>query len=131
MRAYRRGRLAVVAAAALVAVAVIDALPAQATTNTVTCHGTGDFCGASIALPRRGISNEQVTVNLTDTDFSLVNARVSPADSKGSFDVSHARFSEGGSLYEFTVSAAAGQPRDARIILFFAVSDGATVTHSF
>ena len=116
---WRTGAAAVVAAAAAV-IGIVVALPASAAGRTVKCVGTADFCGATITLPVAGVSNEKVTIELTDTDFHRVALQVIPNDSKGSYEITKPSFELGGSDYVFTLNAAQGQPAHARIILIFA-----------
>ena len=122
-----RNRFLIPLAAALALVpAAITAMPAGAAgSQTVKCIGTADFCGATVNLPRGGASNKVITVRLTDTDFRRVAVRVIPAASKGSFGISKASFRLGGSEYRFTLNAAKGQPKGARIILLFAAGTAA------
>ena len=121
MRKPRNRYLIPLAAAAVLAPAGIAAVPAGAAgTQSVKCIGTGDFCGATVKLPRGGVSNKRIIVRLTDTDFRRVGVRVIPGESKGSFGISRASFRLGGSEYRFTLDAAKGQPNGARVILLFA-----------
>jgi hypothetical protein len=100
---------------------VLTALPAGATGNrTVKCHGTADFCGATVSLAG-GFSNRKVTVELTDTDFGPrpVAVRVISSAGRESYLISSPKFEEGGSLYVFTLSSAKANPSNARLILLF------------
>ena len=123
----RRIRLRVflpVVSACLVLAAVL-ALPAGAAkTQTVSCKGTADFCGATVSIAG-GASNKVVTVNLTDTNFRRIAVRVIPGQSKGAFNISKASFRLGGSQYRFTLNAVQSNPKGARIILLFAAGTGA------
>jgi hypothetical protein len=120
---FRRFCLPVLALAALIPAMLLAAPASAASSGTVKCVGTADFCGATVSIAG-GASNKTVTINLTDTDFTRVGVRVIPAASKGSFSISHAAFRLGGSQYRFTLNAVAGNPRSARIIILFAA--GAT-----
>lgn len=105
-------------------IGVFAAAPAGAASKqTVKCGGTADFCGATVSIAG-GASNRQVTVNLTDTDFSRVGLRVIPSSSRGAFSISKAGFALGGSVYRFTLNAASANPARARIILLFAAGRG-------
>jgi hypothetical protein len=115
----KRTALAVLAAAAAVPAAVVAAPAGAAGSQTVKCLGNGDFCGATVSIAG-GASNKQVTINLTDTDFTRVAVRVIPANSKGAFSISKASFRLGGSQYRFTLNAVKGNPKGARIVLLFA-----------
>jgi hypothetical protein len=118
----RAKRLApIVAAAGLIIVGVVTALPAGAAgSRTVKCHGTADFCGATLSLAGRA-DTRKVTIELTDTDFGSKPAavRVIPAAASGSYLISKPRFAEGGSLYEFTLKTTKSEPSHARLILLF------------
>ncbi len=115
-----RVRHAVGAVVVSLLIAAFAAAPAGAASKrTVKCTGTANFCGATVKLAG-GASNVAVTVNLTDTDFTLVGVRVIPGSSRGSYNLSHKGFALGGSVYHFTLNAASGNPSNARIILLFA-----------
>jgi hypothetical protein len=58
--------------------ATLLAATAGASAGTATrCVGTADFCGATVSIAGAA-STRTVTVNLTDTDFTRVGARVIP-----------------------------------------------------
>ncbi len=119
-----RGRHVVGTAILTLLVGAFAVAPAgAASTQTVKCVGTADFCGASVSIAG-GASNKVVTVNLTDTDFSRVGLRVIPSSSRGAFSISKAGFSLGGSVYKFTLNAVSSNPKGARIILLFAAGRG-------
>jgi hypothetical protein len=98
----------------------VTAIPAgAASTRTVKCIGTGDFCGATVSIAA-GASNRVVTVDLTDTGFRRVGVRVIPGSSRGAFSISNTSFRLGGSQYRFTLNAVRANPPRARIIFLFA-----------
>lgn len=105
--------------------AALAASPAGAAgSQTVTCVGTADFCGATVSIAG-GASNRVVTINLTDTNLKRVGIRVIPSASRGAFSISKASFRLGGSQYRFTLNAVRANPRRARIILLFAAGSSA------
>ena len=119
-----RGRHVVTAAILTTLVGAFAAAPAgAASTQSVKCVGTADFCGASVSIAG-GASNKVVSIQLTDTDFSRVGLRVIPSASRGAFSISKAGFTLGGSVYRFTLSAVSSNPKGARIILLFAAGRG-------
>jgi hypothetical protein len=109
------------ALACALAVALPVATAGAAGHKTVRCIGNGYFCGATVSIAG-GASNRVVTVRLTDTDFRRIGVLVIPRESRGAFDISHARFLLGGSEYRFTLNAVRANPRSARIILLFAAA---------
>jgi len=104
--------------AALTPAALFAAPASAASSSTLKCVGTGDFCGATVSIAG-GASNRVVTINLTDTNFTRVAVRVIPPSSKGSFLISKGSFRNGASQYRFTLNAVKGNPRGARIVLLF------------
>ena len=109
------------AVASLAVAAGAAALPAgAASSETVKCHGTADFCGATVSLAG-GFSHRKVTIELTDTDFGPkpTAVRVIPTASSGMYAISRPQFQEGDSLYVFTLRSAKGNPSHARLILLF------------
>jgi hypothetical protein len=105
--------------------AALAASPAgAASSQTVRCVGTADFCGATVSIAG-GASNRVVTINLTDTNFKRVGIRVIPSSSRGAFSISKASFRLGGSQYRFTLNAVRANPPRARIILLFAAGTAA------
>jgi hypothetical protein len=121
LRTRRRTATAVILAA-LMAVALIVAPAGAAGGKTVRCIGNGDFCGATVSIAGGG-GNKVITIELTDTDFKRIGVRVIPPASRGAFSITRVSFLLGGSLYRFTLNAAQGNPRSARIILLFAAAD--------
>ncbi|HTW20294.1 MAG TPA: hypothetical protein VME70_08800 [Mycobacteriales bacterium] len=123
--------LAVGVATGLAAASVAMALPAGAAgSRTVKCHGTAEFCGASVSLAG-GFSHRKVTIELTDTDFGPAPAAVRVIDpaASGSYAISKPRFTEGGSLYVFTLHSAKSNPRDARLVLLFSAGTKQPIPH--
>jgi hypothetical protein len=111
----------VVAVAGLTVLGVLTALPAGAAgSRTVKCHGTADFCGATVSLAGRA-STRKVTIELTDTDFGSkpVALRAISGAASGSYLISKPRLEEGGSLYVFTLKTPKREPSNARLILLF------------
>jgi hypothetical protein len=124
MSKHVRIAVAAGAVASLAVAAGAVALPAgaagAASSETVKCHGTADFCGATVSLAG-GFSHRKVTIELTDTDFGPkpTAVRVIATASSGMYAISRPEFHEGGSLYVFTLRSAKGNPSHARLILLF------------
>ena len=116
---FRVGQVLPILVAGAFAAALAMPTAGAAANQTVKCVGTADFCGATVSIAG-GASNRVVTINLTDTDFKLVQVRVIPATSRGAFSISHASFQLGGSQYRFTLNAVRSNRSGARIILLFA-----------
>lgn len=121
---FRVSQVLPILVAGAFAAALTTPTAGAAANQTVKCVGTADFCGATVSIAG-GASNSVVTINLTDTDFSLVGVRVIPATSRGAFSISNASFQLGGSQYRFTLNAVRSNPSGARIILLFAAGTAA------
>jgi hypothetical protein len=131
MSTHVRMGLAAVAVTGLTVAVVATALPAGAAgSRTVKCHGTADFCGATVSLAG-GFGHRKVTIELTDTDFGPKPAavRVVSTASSGSYAISKAEFEEGGSLFVFTLHAAKSNPSHARLILLFSAGRKQPIPH--
>jgi hypothetical protein len=121
----------VVAVAGLTVVGVLTALPAGAAgSRTVRCHGTADFCGATLSLAGHA-NTRKVTIELTDTDFGSkpVAVRAIPAAAGGTYLISKPRFEEGGSQYVFTLKTAKSEPSHARLVLLFSAGRRQPIPH--
>jgi hypothetical protein len=77
---------------------------ADATALTATCVGSDEACSVKIPL-EGGASNRPVRVDLTGTDFGDPTVTPSSPDLEGAFDIEDGKFTTGGSVYEFTLSA--------------------------
>jgi hypothetical protein len=121
--------LAVAAGAAALPAGAAGA-PGAARSQTVKCHGTADFCGATVSLAG-GFSHRKVTIELTDTDFGPKPAavRVIATASSRAYAISRPEFQEGGSLYVFTLHSAKGNPSHARLILLFSAGTRQPIPH--
>jgi hypothetical protein len=87
--------------------------------RSVQCTGNADYCVATVRMPANGASDQRYNIRLTGTNFRRVGLRVIPNQSRGAFAITGARFTTGGSISTFLVDAVRGQPRNARIILYF------------
>jgi hypothetical protein len=134
MSKHLRIAVAAGAVASLAVAAGAAALPAGAAgaarSQTVKCHGTADFCGATVSLAG-GFSHRKVTIELTDTDFGPKPAavRVIATASSRMYAISRPGFQEGGSLYVFTLHSAKGNPSHARLILLFSAGTRQPIPH--
>src|SRR5207247_8468041 len=83
----------------------------------VKCKGTVRACTATVPLPRGGLSNRQVHIELPGTSSKRPTVSVSPGSSRGSFSITHRRFALRGCEYRCTLNAARGQPIAAHLTL--------------
>jgi hypothetical protein len=112
-------RIAVAVAVVVVVPASPAATPARVSPGrTVRCVGTGDFCGATVAIAG-GAVNRVITIELTDRDFSRIGIKVFPRASTHRFAITDASYRLGGSEYRFTLNAARSNPPRSRIVLLF------------
>jgi hypothetical protein len=126
-----RTRMGLAVGAVLTLTAVAAAIPAGAAgSRAVKCRGTADFCGATVSLAG-GVSHRKVTIQLTDTDFGSkpVAVRAIDTTSSSSYAISKAGFTEGGSIYVFTLNAAKSNTHHARLVLLFAAGTKQAVPH--
>ena len=117
---FRWGASRRLAGALLTAAALAGATASGASAKTVslTCHGGGSSCSATISLAG-GASNKKLKIALSDTDLKLVGVSAKPSNVKGAYNLSKAGYSLGGSLYTVTLNAVQSIPKGATLTLRF------------
>jgi len=114
-----RSSSALAAAAALTGALVLPGI-AQAKTVSILCKGGANSCKAVLRVAG-GASREKVRITLSDTDLKLRRVVAKPNTIKGAYELSHASYSLGGSLYTVTLDAVQSIPRGATLTFNFAV----------
>jgi hypothetical protein len=76
--------------------------------RTVECEGTEDSCVARVSLAG-GAGAERVAIQLPGTSWNIPEASV-PEMYEGSYDITNAEFTTGGSVYAFTLDAVESIP---------------------
>jgi len=89
------------------------------TAKQVDCVGADEACSVKIPIGG-GASNQAYEVALTGTNLGEPTVTPSAADEKGSYEISNAMFTTGGSVYSFTLNAVESLPEGAYITLDFA-----------
>jgi len=89
------------------------------TAKQVDCMGAEEACSVKIPIGG-GASNQAYEVALTGTNLGEPTVTPSAADEKGSYEISNAMFTTGGSVYSFTLNAVESLPEGAYITLDFA-----------
>ena len=112
--------------AAATATAPTDTTATTDTTSTtagaakqVDCVGAEEACSVKIPIGG-GASNKAYEVALTGTNLGEPTVTPSAPDEKGSYEISDAKFTTGGSIYSFTLNAVGSLPQGAYITLDFA-----------
>jgi len=96
------------AAAGTTAAASTSGTVATAPARTVECEGTEDSCVARVPLAG-GAGAERVAIQLPGTDWNNPETSV-PEMYEGSYDITNAEFTTGGSTYAFTLDAVESIP---------------------
>jgi len=89
------------------------------TAKQVDCVGADEACSVKIPIGG-GASNQAYEVALTGTNLGEPTVTPSAPDEKGSYEISNAMFTTGGSVYSFTLNAVESLPEGAYITLDFA-----------
>lgn len=92
---------------------------AQAKTVSIVCKGGASSCKAVLGVAG-GASHEKVKIALSDTDLKLRGVVAKPSAIKGAYELSHASYSLGGSLYTVTLNAVQSIPRGSTLTFIFA-----------
>ncbi len=88
-----------------------------AAATMITCEGDEASCTAKVPLGG-GASNRAVAIALPGTDWTDPGADVD-AEYEGSYEISGAQFTTGGSVYEFTLNAVESIPDGTDLALTF------------
>jgi hypothetical protein len=96
------------------------ARPQSGPAARVRCLGGDDVCTAHVSL-RGGASNKRIRVLLPGTDLKLASGAraVTPASSRGAYSIGRGSYSEGGSVYAFTLNAVGSLGKGAWLALTF------------
>ena len=94
---------------------------AAATTTAsapIPCIGAEEACTAKVPLGG-GASARTVQIELTGTNMGEPKTTVEP-EYEGAYDISDAKFTTGGSIYEFTLDAVESIPEGVNLEMTFA-----------
>ena len=100
--------------------ATTDTTASTATTAStpIPCIGAEEACTAKVPLGG-GASARTVQIELTGTDMGEPKTTVEP-EYEGAYDISDAKFTTGGSIYEFTLDAVESIPEGVNLEMTFA-----------
>lgn len=108
-------------AAAGTATATTATTTDTAAAATIPCVGAEEACSVKVPLGG-GAANKVVKVELTSTDMDEPKVVVDP-EYTDSYDISDARFTTGGSIYEFTLNAVESIPDGVNLEMNFTQRD--------
>lgn len=86
--------------------------------KTLTCMGAEEACSVKVPIGG-GASNERIAVELTGTNMDEPTVDIDP-EYADSYSIGDARFTTGGSVYEFTLNAVESIPEGTVMELTFA-----------
>lgn len=84
----------------------------------IPCVGAEEACSAKVPLGG-GASARTVQIELTGTNMGEPKTTVEP-EYEGAYDISDAKFTTGGSIYEFTLDAVESIPEGVNLEMTFA-----------
>jgi ABC-type glycerol-3-phosphate transport system substrate-binding protein len=84
----------------------------------IPCVGAEEACSAMVPIGG-GASNKAISIELTATNMGEPTIEVDP-EYEGAYEISDARFTTGGSIYEFTLNAVESIPAGADLEMTFA-----------
>ena len=97
----------------------LGAQPPKRGNQVVKCRGGARSCRATINLAG-GARNRQITIRLTDTDFSLRSVKAPPKRKHAAYSLTNGHFTHGGSEYVVILNAARSSLPGSRLTLTFA-----------
>jgi len=100
------------------AAAATAAAMATTASEPIPCIGAEEACTAKVPLGG-GASARTVQIELTGTNMGEPTTTIEP-EYEGAYDISDAKFTTGGSIYEFTLDAVESIPEGVNLEMTFA-----------